>query len=440
MGKNKNKTLRHAIRWGLILIALALIQIPDGMAQAARLQVDDLAYLGAFRLPEGSNGTDWTYSGNALAYYPEGDPHGSEDGFPGSLFATGNDIQLFVSEISIPAPKISKRKQVAELNTAGTLQPFTDIFGGMLDYLEQPRVGLCYLPGPPSDGGGKIHFAIGLHLQDTGFDPSHGWFSTNLSNPHSVGPWVFAGYSGYVTNDYLCRIPKAWADAHTGGQYLAGGRAREGPWAGGGPALFASASWKDGNPPERGAQLRSVTPLLLYGEQVPGLPEIASRPDQRLPENSDSDRYRGCEWLTAGDRSAVIFIGTKAVGESWYGFANGVRWDYECGQSCPDVPEWPYDNRGFWATDFKAQVLFYDPDDLAAVASGQKASWEPKPYAVLDLSPYFFDPEFTREDLINYKRDFVGAMSFDQERNLLYVMEPLVEEDGRSIIHVFSVQ
>lgn len=442
MRKLKAEKSRLAILLSaMFLFFLLLFVTAQSWSAENCLQPGDMAYMGAFRLPEGSNGTDWTYSGNALAYFPEGDANGPGDGFPGSLFATGNDTQLFVSEISIPAPKLSEGKRVADLNTARTLQPFTDIFGGMVDYMEQPRVGLCYLPGPPGKGsGGKIHFAFGLHLQDTGFDPSHGWFSPDLSNPQSAGPWVFGGYTGYVTNDYLCRIPKAWADLHTGGQYLAAGRAREGPWAGGGPALFATAPWKDGNPLERGAKLQSVTPLLLYGEQSPGVPEISSRKNQQLPENSDSDRYRGCEWLTAGDRSAVIFIGTKAVGESWYGFANGVRWDYACGQSCPEVPEWPYDNRGFWATSFQAQILFYDPADLADVAGGQKASWEPRPYAVLDLSPYFFDPEYTREDLINYKRDFVGAMSFDSEHRLLYLMEPLVEEDGRAIIHVFSIQ
>jgi hypothetical protein len=85
-------------------------------------------------------------------------------------------------------------------------------------------------------------------------------------------------------------------------------------------------------------------------------------------------------------------------------------------------------------------MIFYDPDDLAAVARRRKKTWEPKPYAVIDLSPFLFDPEYTKEDLGNYKRDFVGAMCFDHERRLLYLMEPVVEEDGRSIVHVFRVR
>jgi hypothetical protein len=427
--------------WAFLLLVLVFgLQSSQCLAGDSRIHPKDLEYLGAFRLPDGSNGTDWTYSGNALTYVSGGDPNGPDDGFPGSLFGTGNDTQLFVSEISIPKPIISRNKDPEELNTAKTLQPFSNVFGKVLNYLEQPRVGLCFLPGR----GGTVHFALGLHLQDTGFDPSHGWFETDLSNPQHAGPWVFGGYSGYVTNDYMCEIPKAWADANTPGQVIATGRGREGPWAGGGPALFAYAPPKGEKPPKRGEKLNALTPLLLYGEQQPGIPEIAAGKDQRMPEYSESDRFRGCAWLSAGERGAVIFTCTKALGESWYGFSNGVRWDYQCGQQgrppCPAVPEFPYSNRGFWAEDFQARLIFYDPRDLAAVARGKKKTWEPKPYAVMDLSPYFFDPKYTKEDLVNYKRDFVGAACFDSGRGHVFIMEPLAGEDARSVVHVFRVR
>jgi hypothetical protein len=418
----------------ILLISLHLTMVC--CAQDTRIHPKDLKYLGAFQLPEGSNGTDWSYSGNALTYFPKGDLQGKKDGFPGSLFATGNDTHLFVSEISIPAPKISKNKRVGELNTAHTLQPFTNVFKGVIDYLEQPRVGLCYLPSKLKSGKGRIHFSLGLHLQDTGFDPSHGSFKTDLSNLQHTGLFTFDNYSGYVTNDYMCKIPKAFADANTKGQRLATGRGREGPWAGGGPALFAYSPSKKGS--------FAITPLLLYGKQIPGVPEISSSKKQQMPDYSDSDRFRGCAWLSKGNNSTVVFTSTKAMGKSWYGFANGVRWDYQCGQSghpsCPDVPKFPYTDRGFWAEDLQAQLIFYDSEDLAAVARGHEKSWTPKPYAVMDLSPFFFDPKYSKQDLINYKRDFVGAICFDDHHGILYIMEPLAEEDGRSIIHVFKVK
>jgi hypothetical protein len=408
----------------------------QGWAQGERIQPSDLIYLGGFHTPEADGASDWTYSGNALAHFPAGDPRGGEDGFPGSLFATGNDTHLQVAEISIPVPVVSSGKRPQELNTARMLRPFADIFRPMVSYMEQPRAGLCF----SESGGGRLHYSLGMHLQETGFDPSHGWFDGGLSR--HAGPWVFGNYSGYVTNDYMCTIPDDWAAAHTPGQVLACGRGREGPWAGGGPALFAYAPPQV--PPGKGAQLTGITPLLLYGEQQPGLPEIAGKNNRRMRGYSDSDRFRGVAWLTAGKRGAVVFTCTKAIGKSWYGFANGVPWDYACGQSghppCPPLPEYPYDNRGFWADDFQARLLFYDPAELAAVAAGRKKSWEPQPYAEMDLSPFLFDPDYTKQDLINYKRDFVGAATFDRDSGLLYLMEPLGEKDGRSIVHVFRIR
>lgn len=437
--KSRNLIFIWFLAFTLVVIGAALC-----FSGTARIMPGDLKYLGAFRLPEGAEGNDWGYSGNALTCNPYGDPRGPRDGFPGSLFATGNDTKILVSEIDIPSPVISKSRNLDELNTARTLQPFTDIFGGLFEYLEQPRVGLCYLPSAGSPRKGRIYYCLGLHLQETGFDASHGWFGTDLSNPKTAGPWVFDGYSGYVTNDYMCAIPDKWAEANTPGMTLGAGRAREGPWSGGGPALFAYDPWKDKKPPKAGEKITRVKPLLLYGTQNPGMPEISAGPMEKIPEYSDSDRYRGCAWLTAGEKSAVIFSCTKALGESWYGFANGVRWPYECGSEgnppCPDVPEWPYDNRGFWADDFKARLVFFDPADLAAIARGAKKTWEAKPYAIMDLSPYLFDPEYSKEDLIRYKRDFVGAMSFDSANGFLFLMEQVVEEDGRGLVHVFRIE
>jgi hypothetical protein len=432
---NQNRLHQTIIHTGLTFILVtSLCWAFPGYATGNKIQPGNLGYKGAFRLPPGSNGTDWSYSGNALTYFPKGDPGGQSDGFPGSLFATGNDTHLFVSEISIPIPK--KSKQISDLNTAKTIQPYTNIFGGMVDYIEQPRVSLCYLPPGPDSKKGRIHFSIGLHLQETGFDPSHGSFGLNLSNPEPSDLQTIKKYSGYVTNDYMCRIPKAFASSFTKGYVLATGRGREGPWAGRGPALFAYNPSKTKNP--------SLIPLLLYGKQIPDVPEISSNKSQQLPGYSDSDRFRGCTWLLSGKRSTIIFTSTKAMGETWYGFANGVRWNYQCGQSgyppCPAVPGFPYEDRGFWAEDFQAQLLFYDPKDLVAVAKDQKKSWEPKPYAVMDLSPFLFDPKYSKEDLINYKRDFVGAVCFDNQNNMLYVMEPLAEYDGRSIVHVFKIK
>ena len=393
------------------------------------IQPDELIYLGAFRLPDASGGSSWEYSGHGLTYFHGGDPDGQDDGFPGSLFGVGHDHNLQVSEISIPVPIISKN--LDDLYTAETLQPFADITGGTItEELALPRLGLEY-----EQTTDKLHFTWGQHIQD--FEPSHGWAELDLSNPQTAGTWVFDGYSNYTSNDYIFEIPREWADMHTSGQYLATGRAREGPWSGNGPALFAYAPWQDGNPLESGGTLTSLTPLLLYGVQEPGNPEIISDESMAVNDRFDADHWMGGAWLTAGDKSAVIFVGTKAIGSAWYGYANGVVWEYGCDETntCPEMPAWPYEDRGFWAEDYQAQIIFYDPADLAAVARGELETWQPQPYATLVLDSYLIDPEL---DHAEYKRDLVGAAAFDRGNGLLYIIERLVDE-YKSVVHVWQV-
>jgi hypothetical protein len=408
----------------------------SGITPERALSPDHLVYLGAFRLPDDSGGMGWDYSGHGMTHFPGGNPVGRADDLPGSLFMVGHDHRLQVAEISIPNPVISKNLE--DLNTAETLQPFADITGGMIsDDLQIPRMGIAYLPAQQGQTGDQIHFAIGQHFQV--FEPSHGWVSLDLSNPVTAGLWLFDGFTNYATNDYLFDIPAAWADQYLNGYRLAAGRFREGVWSGFGPALFAYAPWQDGTPPAPGSTLRAITPLLLYGHQAEGMPDIVTDDTLRMDGYAESDHWWGGAWLTAEAGNAVIFTGTKALGESWYGFANGVVWDYACaddpGIDCPPVPEFPFDNRGYWAEIYQPAILFFDPEDLAKVAVGEAEPYEPQPYALIDLTAYWFDPEIRLE---RYKRDLVGAAAFDRENGLLYIVERLADAD-KSLIHVFRI-
>lgn len=428
----------------MMVTGVLLFSLISPLWAAGRLQPEDLVYQGAFRLPDVAGDCDWTYSGHAMTFYPSGDPDGASDGYPGSLFASGNDANCqYISEISIPEPLISASQSLAELNTAQTLQPFADIRPGMFGSFEGmtlPRVGLAYLPAQGSQATEKLHFCWAEHFQEFG-EASHGWCELDLSAPQSQGPWPIEGYSNYVSNDYMFEIPQDWSDANTPGEYLATGRAREGLWSGRGPALFAYGPWNDGNPPT-GA---SVTPLLLYGTQEDGATDIVSDPSQAMTDYKDADHWFGGAWLSKGAHHSLIFAGTKALGDCWYGYANGVVYPHDCyapdTPACPEPPEWPYNNRGFWADSYQAQIIFYDPEDLAAVASGKMESWEPQPYAVLNLDPYLYDP-YTPEDfenhLIRYKGDYLGAVAFDRQNRLLYVTEKQADNE-KSLIHVFAI-
>ncbi len=374
---------------------------------------EDLTYLGAFRLPADAPdeiGWMWSNWSSALTYYPGGDPGGESDGFPGSLFGVGHDWNQYVSEIGIPMPVNSTAKNLDELNTAVTLQPFANIRGGLFSDLELPRVGLAYLPPQGSQAAGKLYFAWAPHLDEGATNPSHGWSELTLANPQTAGGWRIGEYGNYVTGDYLFAIPQHWGDAYTGGMSLATGRYRDGGQSSQGPALFAIAPWQSGNPPAAGSTLPAA-PLLAYQDVTVGN-------GVTMNDYHHSDEWTGAAWLTAGDKSAVIFVGNKGRGEGWYGNPEGP---------CLDCEE-----RGWWSTYIDGQIIFYNPADLAAVAQGLMEPWEPQPYATFNVDEYLYHVESAQQ------KHHLAAAAFDRERGLLYVVEPLADDD-RSIIHVWRV-
>jgi hypothetical protein len=151
-----------------------------------------------------------------------------------------------------------------------------------------------------------------------------------------------------------------------------------------------------------------------------------------------ADEWSGGAWLTIDARGAVIFVGTKATGTNWYGFSNGVRYPTsgDPDDPIPEIPPWPYDDRGWWSEGVSAQIIFFDPEELAAVARGELATWEPQPYASMAIDDVLFDPGMQVE---RYKRYLLGAAAFDRERGLLYIMERNADEE-RSLIHVFEIK
>ncbi|MFQ6083171.1 MAG: hypothetical protein ACE5WD_07425 [Candidatus Aminicenantia bacterium] len=402
------------------------------------IQPSDLVYQGAFRLPagDGSDERSWSWGGTAMTYYPHGDPTGPNDEYPGSIFATGHEQYQYVSEISIPVPVISSSKNLSELNTAKSLQSFQDIRGDFLgDYVELPRVGLEYLPKQGSQTSDKIHFGWGQHFQEES-DVTHGWFNLNLSNPQRAGGWYIDNQSPYSVNDYIFEIPSSWANSNTPGKLLATGRYRDGGWSGQGPSLFAYGPWNEGNPPAHGTRLDAIT-LLKYdsSEEVDALYDSSAH---TMKNYHHSDEWSGGAWLTAGDKSTVIFVGTKGIGKYWYGFSDGTVWPDE--PPYPDIPDPPHNDRGWWSSRFEAQIIFYNPDDLADVAQGRKKSYEPQPYATLNIDEYLYNIEKVPGLDIKLQKYRLGAACFDRKRGFLYIFEFRGDrENERPLAHVWKI-
>lgn len=449
--------------------AAAVTQIIEPPANAAELlQVEDFEYLGSFRLPgEEDRPQTFAYGGNAMTFNPDGDADGAADGFSGSLFIMGHDRIAYgevpdgnqVAEVNIPVPVNDKNFNA--LNTAGFLQDFENVFKGYFTTLEEiPRVGMAYLN--QSKTGPLIHFTWGAHLQ-TREDASQGWFSPELSQANLQGLWYLGDQDPFSVTGYLFEIPQAWADAYTGGRVLASGRYRDGGQGGMGPALFAYTPWlANGSPATDGSHLSEV-PLLLYENAY-----NTEAFEHGLVGYSHADEWEGGAWLTTLDgRSAVLFAGTKATGEkTWYGYVNPAGADQVCvdryitdydtcrtvdGGICPasdllgccdEEAGTCASNRGWWSSRFDAQLILYNPDDLVNVAAGTLESWQPQPYAVLDIDEHLFlsPPEW---DVItvgsgDQRRFRIGDAAFDREHGLLYVLE-LYADGAKPVVHVWRV-
>jgi phage gp46-like protein len=398
----------------------------DGQAEVPQqpatglLQPSDLTYIGAFRLPDAS---EWEWSGEALAFRPDGDTDGADDGFPGSLYAVGHDWDMQVGEITIPEPVAPGDNGLDGLNRAETLQALTDVRSGVapLDRLtEMVRAGMAHLPAQGRQTGPKLYLCFGEHMEDGDEDAlSLMWCEPDLTG--AQGAWRVDAESPYAVNDYMFEIPLAWAATNTPGKLLATGRFRDGGWSGQGPSLFAIGPWNAGNPPADGAVL-DATPLLRYDST-----EGDEEPFATMDDYHHSDEWSGGAWLTADTRAAVVFVGTKGIGECWYGLPDGTVW--------PDEPPYPSDpagDRGWWSDSFEGQMLFYDPSDLAAVARGEMQPNEPQPYATRALDDALLHTSGGQQ------KQHVRACAFDAERGVLYVVEPLADGD-RSIVHAWRV-
>ncbi len=425
----------------------------------------DLEYLGAFRLPGGEDRPlTFAYGGNAMTFNPDGDPNGAQDGFPGSLFITGHDRLPYgelpngsqIAEINIPQPVNSR--DVAVLSQAEFVQNFRDVTAGHFTEMEEiVRIGMLYLNNPLT--GPRIHIAWGQHIEPDPTAATHGWFSPDLSNPDFQGTWYIGGQSWYSVNDYMFEIPATWADAYIGGRYVATGRFKDGGWSGMGPVIIAYRPWDaNGNPPPAGATIESTT-LLRYATSTE-----TDNIERSLNGYQHPDEWSGGAWLTtASGKSAVLFVGAKSNGTKyWYGYVNPQGPEFPCvdeevtdfttcrtadGSACPqqDFTECSGHNdyRGWWTTRWDTQFLFYDPADLARVAAGELAFWEPQPYAVMDIDEWmFFNPSSVETDMLgtgNQRRYRIGDVAFDRANGLLYVLESFAD-GAKPVVHVWRIR
>lgn len=451
----------------LVLVCAFMLAVIPASGWAQPVQPDDLEYVGAFRLPDqGDRPLTFAYGGNAMTFHPGGDP-GNADAYPGSLFISGHDRIAYgtlpdgnqVAEVTIPEPLVSN--DVSALPVASFVQDFHDVTVGYFTELEEiPKMGLAYVDHP--DTGPLLHLCWGQHLQPQD-EPGHGWFSPDLGRPDLQGPWFIGDQDLYSTTGYMFPIPVRWADVHARGRMIATGRMRDGGQGGMGPTLFAYRPWKpDGSAPAPGTRLDETT-LLLY-ENAYSTDEIV----RCLDGYQHPDEWEGGAWVTTpSGRSAVVFAGTKSTGTKyWYGYIHPDGPQYPCvdadvtdfvtcrmadGSPCPsedfagccdEAAGTCVSYRGWWSTRFDAQLILFDPTDFARVASGTMESWEPQPYALIDIDEHLYlDPPVWDEITLGWgeqRRNRIGAAAFDPGAGLLYVLE-LYADGARPVVHAWRV-
>ena len=401
----------------LFIIWICLSLLLHGKANAQRLHESDLTYRGAFSFPSGD---PWAYGGHALAFFPEGDPSGPNDGYPGSLYAAGHAVQGLAGEISIPVP--IKTTDYSLFSKGNVLQNLADITGGWKDnctYHEdciyRELSGLAFLPNVS-----RIVWNLRDWYNAVAYDQdSLGWSDTDLT--HAQGVWHVGERNNPLfhnarTCNYLFKAPQDFASEHLSGKWLMAGNHREGGALGGsqGPTLYALAPWEDGNPPVSGQNLDAT--LLLYYPEIYDCvwtdPSVCHFPGYRAKDN-----WVGGAWVQTASKSAVLIFGVKGLGNSCYGS------QAECGGDPCDM------YKGYHAYPYAAQILFYDPEELKQVVAGTRDPWTVLPYETMNLTDHMLDegcPE-------------LGAAAFDRNNGLIYLTEQTAGPSDETVVHVWQV-
>lgn len=383
----------------------------------------DIIYRGAFKLPSGncelqegdrSSECQWSYaSGGGLAFNPHGDPAGS-DTWSGSLFGLG--YTKYASEITIPEPVVSRNME--DLNRAETLKEFTKIFYENGSYNDQAVAGLTFLSAMGNQTRDKLYYTRGhqhkaSYAGITDKTVTHGLAHADLNDPIIDAAWVVGpvnekpNYFSY--HSIMFNIPPKWASANNMPEYLIATSGFRDGASPDGPGIIAVSPWSDQDP-WPGTNTELSCKILLEYEHGAGIEGF-----------HEADEWEGGAWLTTSSKGAVAMGTKKGFGEYWYGLPEGPEVSHF------DIPSYPSSTyKSYKATRFSSKIVFYDPQDLAQVLTGDMQPYEPQPYAALDLAPFLYDEKNIR------------AMAFNRNDSILYLFESRAD-NNRGVIHVFEI-
>jgi hypothetical protein len=371
-----------------------------------RLELADLKYGGAFRLPAtDSNGDNFSAGGGPMAFNPARQ----------SLFIGTRSGR--VAEVSVPTAATSK--SIADLPMAEYLQPFADPAEGRIKEVAEDGAALAGL----LVYDGRL-FGSGVIYYDASNTQAVSHFSRPLAlDERGATPMRRLGASGRtgLVAGYMALVPPEW-HSKLGGPALTGQCCipivSRTSW---GPAAF---SW-DPAELQRPGNI-DVKPLVYYTSDHPTL----GLWDGSNPSYGGTIQMGGLA-VIAGTRTA-LFVGRNGLGTFCYG--NGTGDEKLANTTGSDGERYCYDptnsDKGQHAYPYRYQVWAYDLNDWAAVRAGRDP-WTVKPYGVWPLELPFPEPGVR-----------VGGVAYDPATQRLFISQMHADRDGfayRPLIHVFHI-
>ncbi len=351
-----------------LVMALPFLLLPvPAAAVEGLLTKTDMTYLGAFRLPQGTfGGSRFGYGGHGPAPY-----HDPATGRY-TLFLEGHAwYPGYVAQVEIPKSTVISGNW-DELPQATVLQEFNDIGDGKWDTLSDY---MFYVYGMLVHDGRLIVGASEYYDADYTQTASHGVSGLNLSRNDDFQGFfpMTAAATPRSLGGFMTPVPPQWQSA-LGGPALTGNCCL--------PIISASSSGPSVTSfdPDHVGAVNPIpgTTLIFYPLAHP----MANGTTQNNLFNNATQM--GGMAFPSGTRS-VLFIGRQGTGPYCYGC--GIDPEGTCpadchGECCVD----PCDHsKGTHSHPYQHQVWAYDANDLVAVKNGEKATWEPRPYAVWTL-------------------------------------------------------
>jgi hypothetical protein len=402
-----------------------------------RIYSSDLTYVGSFRLPNPSGGS-FNLAGfggtrTGMAFNPAG------NGGAGSLYVVGEFGQV-CAEVSIPT--LNDSGVLGNLSTAATLQNFADPTEGQYSEIDPSPQG-TFMRGLYVHNGRLIVGAYDFYDANGSQVASHFSRPLNLSTTGDVKgavPLVANLADVRYPVGGMCAVPAAVQSAYgikpvlTGG---GGGSILSGLSAG--PSAFAF------DPDDIGVSTINAQPLMYYPWDTSGgvarhLPALFGyMTGMNMPSGANAVANEwwvptsfasAVAWLET--RPVVLFCGTHASGNPWYGSTDGAG-NFVSGSGAGAPPGGTgYDparpGGGEHAYPYNMQFWAYDQSELISVLQGSKQPWQATPYARWSFSSPFTQASTT---------GFLTGCTHDPATRRIFVAE-YAADGGKPLVHVYT--